>query len=209
MGSYVEAIMTRAKAILASLALSLVAACGDPTLLGGNTERPLDVEALPPMKIASYTVSVPDTLTVSEANSYDPSADIVWRGDPFGPRLPQVQAVFETGIKQARSSIEGEIPVRLEVVVQRFHSQTQKTRYSYGGRYEIEYDLTVLNSTTGDVIIPRYRVYANSQAPGGIEALAAEQAGRTEKVDNINLIASSVFIQLTGRQPTGFEPLTK
>ncbi len=192
--------MIRSKVLMATLALIMLASCGDTPYLGGATKPPVDVTKLPAMRVASFDVTVPETLTVSEDNSLDPSEDIVWRGDPFGPRYPQVKAVMETGIAAGIKGLEGDVPVRLDIVVQRFHSQTQKVRYSYGGKYEVEYDLTVLNAKTGDVIIPTYRVVAEIDAPGGVEALAADQQGRTEKIDNINLIAHSIYMQLTGQR---------
>ena len=187
----------------ASLALLLLAACGGATTNAGATRAPVDVTQMPAMQVASFTVTVPETLSVSEENTYDPSADIVWRGDPFGPRFPQVKAVTEAGVEAGIRNLTGNRPVILDIVVRRFHSQTEKVRYSFGGKYEIVYDLRVRDARTGEVIIPTYRVSAVADAPGGIEALAADQAGRTEKLDNINLIAGSIYTQLTGQALTG------
>jgi len=187
------------KTIVASLTLLLLAACSDLPMIGGTTEAPVDVTQLPSMRVTSFNVTVPETLTVSEDNSYDPRADIVWRGDPIGPRYPQVKAVMESGISAGIKSLDGDVPVKLDVVLHRFHSQTQKVRYSFGGKYEVEYDLTVRDARSNAVIIPTYRVYTEADAPGGIEALAADQAGRTEKIDNINLIGHSIYRQLTGK----------
>lgn len=192
--------MIRRNFFIAPLAFLMLASCGGSFQGGGLTRSPVDVTQLPAMRVAAFQVTVPETLTVSEDNSLDPPEKIVWRGDPYGPRHAQVKAVMETGIRKGTKDLSGDLPVRLDIVVQRFHSQTQKVRYSYGGKYEIEYDLTVLNANTGEVIVPPYRVYAEINAPGGVAALAADQAGRTEKMDNINLIARSIHRQLTGRE---------
>ena len=194
--------MVRLKIVMASLMLVLLAACGE-SFTAGPTEPPLDVTQLAPMRVSSFTVTVPPTLTVSEENTYDPKAEIVWRADPFGPRHPQVKAVMEAGVAAGIRPLTGDTPVVLDIVVRWFHSQTEKVRYSFGGKYELAYDLTVRDARSGDVIIPTYRVFAIVDAPGGIEALAADQAGRTEKIDNINLVAGSIYTQLTGRQLTG------
>ena len=45
--------------------------------------------------IAAFDVLAPRTLEVSEANLYYPIADIVWRGDPFGDRYEQIEAIFD------------------------------------------------------------------------------------------------------------------
>ncbi len=192
--------MTRAKSVAASLMMVMQAACVDLPMFGGVTKPSVDVTQLPAMRVVSFDLSVPETLTVSEDNRLDPSEDIVWRGDPFGPRHEQVKAVMETGIAAGIKDLDGDLPVKLDIIVQRFHSQTQKVRYSYGGKYEIEYDLTVENANSGEVVVPTYRVFAEIDAPGGVEALAADQAGRTEKMDNLNLIAGSIHLQLTGRE---------
>ena len=181
-------------------------ACSGGGLTSGNalgnsakTVPPVDVTTMAPMRVSSFTVVVPETLTVSEQNTYDPSTDIVWRGDPFGDRFPQVQAIVESGVQKGISKLTGDVPVTLDIVVWRFHSQTERTRYSVGGDYEISYDLTVRAASDGSVLIPTYRVDAIADAPGGDDALVAERAGRTEKIDNINLMAASIVLQLTGR----------
>ena len=46
-------------------------------------------------QVTEITVIVPETLSVSEANSIKPRADIVWREDPLGNRHAQVQAVVQ------------------------------------------------------------------------------------------------------------------
>lgn len=181
----------------------LLAGCSGGIMGGPKTVAPVDVTQLPSMRVASYAVVVPETLTVSEENSYRPNADIVWRGDPIGPRHPQVKAIFEEGVEKGTKDLDGSVPVALDIVVQQFHSQSEKVRYSFGGMYEIGYELTVRNATSGEIIIPTYRVYTEIDAPAGIEALAADQAGRTEKIDNIALIGNSVHTQLTGTDMFG------
>ncbi len=190
--------MKSIKIVFAAVVMLGLAACSMGPFAPPQTVAPVDVTQLAPMRVASVDVSVPETLTVSEDNSYDPKADIVWRGDPFGPRYPQVKAVVEAGIQAGTKDLDGNVPVDLVVVVQRFHSQTQKVRYSFGGKYEIYYDLEVRDARSGEVIIPSYTVYAIADAPGGDDALVADQEGRTEKDDNIALMADSIRAQLTG-----------
>jgi len=183
--------------------LCFVSACSVGGLIGDKkqTVPPVDVSTFPPMRVVAYDITVPTSLSVSEDNAYKPIADIVWRGDPYGSRYPQVKAIFDAGVKKGISTVSGTVPVRLEIVVRRFHSQSERVRYSYGGKYEIEYDLTISASGVGQVLVPTYTVYIEADAPGGIAALAAEQSGRTEKIDNINLIAQSIYTQLTGKFP--------
>ena len=188
--------------IVAGMFLALLAGCGGSPFANRTTNPPVDVTQLEPMRVVSFNVTVPETLEVSEDNSYDPSADIVWRGDPFGSRYPQVKAIFETGIAAGVGDLAGSQPVILDIVVTRFHSQSEKIRYSFGGKYEVGYELRVRDADSNAVIVPNYHVYTEIDAPGGVEALAADQAGRTEKLDNINLIARSIYMQLTGMELT-------
>ena len=44
--------------------------------------------------VEDVQVFVPEPLSVSEANSFYPIADIVWRGDLFGDRHQQVEMLF-------------------------------------------------------------------------------------------------------------------
>ncbi len=185
------------RSILACVTVLALASCSGGPLGGTTTVAPVDVSQLEPMRVASFTVTVPESLSVSEENSYDPRADIVWRADPPGSRYSQVQAVMEAGIRAGTDDLDGTLPVALNIVVQRFHSQTQKVRYSFGGDYEVHYDLEVRDARNGSVVIPAYRVYAVEDAPGGNAALAADLQGRTEKMDNIDLIARSIRTQLT------------
>ncbi len=190
--------MRRATTLISALALLLLAGCSGGLISGGKTVPPVDVTQLPPMRVELFSVVVPETLTVSEENSYKPKSDIVWRGDPYGPRYAQVKAIFEAGIRDGVKDLSGSVPVNLHIVVQRFHSQTQKVRYTFGGQYEIEYDLQVSDARSGAILIPAYRVYAIEDAPGGSDAIVADDEGRTEKADNIALIAASIRTQLTG-----------
>ena len=92
---------------LLSLGLALgVSACG---LIDGNRAAPdgvsLGTKGAPvevkqksvaiPLNVTKVVVKVPSSLRVSEADTWYPIADVVWRGEPRGNRLVQVQAIFE------------------------------------------------------------------------------------------------------------------
>lgn len=88
-------------------------------------------------RVAQINVIVPRTLQVSEANSYKPRGDIVWRGDLPGDRHAQVKAIFEEALARGANGVNGSVPVVLDIEVTRFHALTEKTRYSVGGVHEI------------------------------------------------------------------------
>ena len=143
---------------------------------GAVREEPRDY------RLASFDVLAPRTLVVSEANLYYPIADIVWRGDPFGDRYEQVEAIFEEAGERLSADLDGERPVRVTVQVTRFHSVTEKARVLVGGVHSMRFFLTVYDVGSDTPIEgPRF-VIADLPALGGEAALRSEQQGQTMKV---------------------------
>lgn len=130
----------------------------------------------------SIRFAVPDDMTVSEANSYYPIADIVWRGDPLGNRSEQISSIFQTAIMSAGEGLTGSVPVTVDVTLVRFHSLTERTRYSVGGVHSIKFDLTIRSAAAGEILEPTRRINGDFAALGGYAALAADNEGQTQKV---------------------------
>lgn len=135
-----------------------------------------------PLRIESVQVVVPRSLEVSEANSFYPMADIVWRGDPPGDRHAQIAAIVETAAAQAVAPYQAGRPVILSVEVTKFHGVTEKTRYTIGGKHNIRFDLTLRDAVTGATLVGPRAIVADVKAAGGDAAIAEERAGRTQKV---------------------------
>ena len=189
--------MTLFKTVLMIASFVLVTACtGDGRIAPGNTKSVVNVAGLPSMRAASVNVLVPPSLVVSEANSYAPAADIVWRGDPFGDRHAQVKAIFEEGIGRGAAMLDGDIPVRIDIQVARFHALTDKTRYSFGGTHGITFFLTIYNAQTQEVMVPAHQIKANLKALGGRNAVAAESIGQTQKARIIEHLSRVIFEKL-------------
>ena len=188
-------------ALLAGIALS--GCSGEGGGIGGlggsrGPAKTVDVTRLPPMRVVAFTVEVPRSLKVSEANTYKPVADIVWREDPPGDRYAQVQKIVEEAVRRGISGMQGDLPVVLHVTVQKFHALTQITRYSFGGTHAIDLLISVTNARTGDVIIPPYLLVVRLEAYGGDKAIAAERAGLTQKVRITRHLAGLIRQELTG-----------
>ncbi len=132
--------------------------------------------------VTGVTLVIPPGLRVSEANSYYPLADIVWRGDPPGDRREQIRSIFADAVAAAALDAGSGRPVRAEITLRRFHSLTEKTRYTVGGVHSIKFDLTVRDAATGAVIDGPRRINADVPASGGGRALAEDRAGRTQRV---------------------------
>jgi len=115
-------------------------------------QQSAQVAFMPNASINSITVDVPNSLTVSEANSYFPRGDIVWRGDIFGDRHEQVKTIIERSAAQLKQSLTGTRPVDLHIRVTRFHGLSEKARYSTGGVHNINFILTVTDPATGVIL---------------------------------------------------------
>ena len=174
----------RTTALMMALGLGLSACASVDT---ATRNAPLDHTATemaapaPSFSLAGFNVNVPLSLEVSEANSYYPGGDIVWRGDVYGNRYEQVTALFEDAVQLGGGSLEGAMPVVVEIEVQRFHALTEKTRYSVGGIHSIEFIMTIRDPLTGAVIRGPREIKADLVGYGGSKALQAEARGLTQK----------------------------
>lgn len=166
-------------------------------------ETPRIAASATPQMLRDYALhsirfAVPDDMTVSEANSYYPIADIVWRGDPMGNRSQQISSIFQTSIMAAGEGLTGNIPVTVDVELARFHSLTERTRYSVGGVHSIKFDLTIRNAATGEVLEPTRRINGDFAALGGYAALAADNQGQGQKVRITTHLTNLFLNELTG-----------
>ena len=158
--------------------------------------------ALANFKVVAVNVSVPQSLRVSEANRYYPSGDIVWREDPIGNRHAQVDAIVTAGLTQGVAGFAGEREVVLDVVVTRFHALTEKARYTIGGVHAIQFEMTIRDAETGEILMASRPIKADFDALGGRTAVAAEARGITQKVRITNHLAFVIQQELGG--PNGY-----
>lgn len=147
--------------------------------------------------VQQVNVVVPQTLVVSEANSYRPRADIVWRGDPVGDRHQQIKAIFTDAMAQGTATMHNGPKVVLDIEVTRFHGVTEKTRYSIGGMHNMRFVLTVRDAGTGAVLQGPRLVIAEVKAAGGAKAVAEDAAGRTQKVVVTERLAQAIRRELS------------
>ena len=207
------------KLVIVSLSLVFLAACsGGGGLLSKSKGDPrsVDVAGLGGLAVSSWTVSVPPTLSVSEENSIKPRADVVWHGDPAGPRHQQVAAIFEAALARVAGQSTGAQTVALQVEVIQFHALTPKLRYFAEGQHEIRFGLAATDAETGATIVPRYVVDATFTGFGGDKAVLAEAKGVSQKLRIIEQLVMRITQELTGA-PVGnisgeiadFVPLVK
>lgn len=192
-------------ALMTGLALS---ACASVETASRNA--PLEAPNLATMEVSfdvkAIRVSVPQYLKVSEANSYYPGGDIVWREDPLGDRHAQVKTIFEAGLQKGVTELgAGNVPVYLDVKVTRFHALTEKARYTIGGVHAVQFKFVLRNPDTGEAYgEPRF-VKADFKAFGGARAINAERNGVTQKVRITNQLAEVIKTELM--DPAGYQAL--
>ena len=131
--------------------------------------------------VVNYTVSVPRTLLVSEADVYLPIADIVWHGDPDGDRYEQIKTIFDAAMAQSTQDMTAGRAVEVAIEVHKYHALTPKTRATLGGNFAMHFYLTVYDAATREVLDGPRIVVADTRASGGVKALREEQRGITQK----------------------------
>ncbi|MBU2993642.1 hypothetical protein Q4555_12610 [Octadecabacter sp. 1_MG-2023] len=185
-------------------------ACSTADVVSRNTplETPRLAAEAAPQVLRDYSLhavrfAIPADMTVSEANSYYPIADIVWRGDPLGDRSEQISEMFQSSIRAAGLGLTGATPVIADVELVRFHSLTERTRYSVGGVHSIKFDLTIRDAETGEVLEPTRRINGDLPGLGGYAALAADNSGETQKVRIIRHLSSLFYQNMTGMTGQG------
>ena len=190
--------------LIAVLGLGLgVSACANVETATRNA--PLDMpvvgaqDTAPSISVASYTIRVPESLRVSEAELFYPPGDIVWRGDPMGDRYEQVEAIFETSVLNGIEGMEGVVPVVLDIEVLRFHAITNKARYTIGGMHSMRFNLTLRDPESGAVLVPTQVIEADLNAFGGQKAILADRRGQTQKVRITGHLANVIREALSGK----------
>lgn len=189
---------------LAVLVLGL-AACGQTNQVSRNESlgTPLVGPTAVTFNVQDVRISVPDSLSVSEANVYYPSADIVWREDAYGERHQQVKAIFQEAIDRGVKNLNGTRAVSVEIEVVRFHSLTERARYTMGGVHSIKFKMNLRDVQTGAIIGKPRLVNADLKAYGGKRAVAAEHRGLTQKVRILAHLAGLIQHEVTSHQTGG------
>lgn len=194
------------KTILAALVLGL-SACAQNTAQNNQVSRnePLGMQLLAQapattFKVQDVRISVPDSLSVSEANVYYPSADIVWRGDVYGERHQQVKAIFEEAMTRGLNGLQGTRAIFVDIEVKRFHSLTERARYTVGGVHSISFMMTLRDVQTGAIIGKPQLVNADLKAFGGKRAVANEHRGLTQKVRILAHLAGLIQREVISQQ---------
>ena len=180
------------RAALFGLTAVLLSACV------GSTHQtdydPISADVTSAWRLAEVRVNVPKTLTVSEAKSLLPQADIVWREDPLGDRYAQVDAIMTNAITKGAQGLRGARPVIIDVTVSRFHALTfeAELRDQNWGVHNIDFTAQVVDARTGEVLVPATAIRAETPALSGEQMRVARRNGQTQKSMITNHVARTV-----------------
>ncbi len=171
------------------LAAALVAATLVSGCIGLNTfrthyETPVSAEVSRGWRVVDVNVSVPRSLVVSEAQTYEPKADIVWREDAAGDRYAQVEKIIHDAVMQGASAARGANPVRLDVTVSRFHAMTfqaESLQMSDVGVHNINFTIRVVDASSGAVLAGPEAIDAAFPAKTGARMAAARARGESQR----------------------------
>lgn len=180
--------------VIAALALSIVGGCAT---WGTSYVEPVPSEVSQDWTLNSVAVSVPLSLTVSEANVFAPEADIVWQEDLLPPgttRHAQVDEIMTEAVRRGASTLPGTRPVDVQVQVLTFHalSDYARVRLAYDGVHNIQFNMQVLDAATGEVLVPPSRIMADLPALSGQESIDALAIGQTQRVRISDHVAATV-----------------
>jgi hypothetical protein len=136
-------------------------------------------------------VIVPESLTVSDANTYAPNADIVWHGDLSGDRRKQVADILRQGLAAGATSLDGPRAVAISARLEHFHAVTPAAvARAPAAVHNIAYVIQVFDNQTGDPITQPERIEADLEAYVGSAAITAAIQGQTQRVRIIDHIAN-------------------
>lgn len=154
----------------------------------------IDPVAAQNWRVVEIDVLVPRSLTVSEANTFAPNADIVWREYPYGNRYDQVDAIITDAATRGVAALQGSRDVKLKITMMQFHALSEKTRavLNNSGVHDITFTAQVFDIATNTALSPPDLIKADLIAFVGDQAVAAEKQGLTQKVRITSHVASVI-----------------
>ncbi len=150
----------------------------------------LDPDVTRNWRLDETLIVVPEKLTVSNANTFAPNADIVWHGEPFGNRRAQVASILREGIRRGAGDLKGKRDVTIAATLVHFHAVTPAAvaRAPAAG-HNIAYEVQVIDSKTGTPLTERQLIQADLEAFVGAAAVASAINGESQKVRIVNHLA--------------------
>jgi len=167
-----------------------------PAYSGAGPEAPAPGARQAAVRTTELRVIVPEELSVSEADAFFPRADIVWQAEEPGDRRAQVAAILREAAGRAVADRGTGRPAILEITLSRFHALSERARVTVGGTHDIRFRMRLLDAGDGREIAPAQAVHEEFDAYGGLKALVALRAGRTQRVRIVEQVADALSRRL-------------
>lgn len=179
---------------LGAAALMSLGACVGVNSFKTYYDAPLSRAETSAWRVSDVRVAVPRSLSVSEEQSYEPVADIVWREDPRGDRYAQVQKIMTDAIRQGASGLHGGRSVRLDVTMQQFHAMTfEAESIAYDvGVHNVRFTISVVDAASGTVLKGPVEIDASLPAMSGARMAAARAAGDSQRKQISRHVAATI-----------------
>lgn len=178
--------------VLIGVVLSFLAGCSGTWEVAYDT--PVDPAVARSWTVSDVVVVTPESLSVSNANTYAPNADIVWHGEAFGNRRQQVTRIMGEGIRKGSTGLKGPRKVTIMATVVQFHAVTPTSvANAPGAVHNIRYVAQVMDTASGLPLTEPEEIAANLEAYVGAAAVTAAIAGDTQRVrivDHIGRVTS-------------------
>ena len=159
--------------LFAICSLAVLASCGAASNSAPGTG------AAAAWKIADSQIRFgPDISPTATGTDYN--SNFVWDGYSGGNRKRQVVGLFRTAIADVAGAQSGSQPVKLNVVVTKFHAITGPAQTWCCGKHNIVADLEVVDPESGTVLAAQPGVYLGTVALGGIPGIIANAAGNDQ-----------------------------
>lgn len=176
------------RTLLMGGAASLLAGCSGQWAVG--YDEGLDPDLTKNWRARNIQVAVPDSLTVSNNNSYAPNADIVWHGEPFGNRRAQVARILREGVELGARPMRGSRPVTLKATLRHFHAVTPAAvARAPAAVHNIAFNFEVLDANSDRPLTEPMYIQADLEANVGAAAVAAAIEGRGQRTRIVQHIA--------------------
>lgn len=187
--------MVNRRLIAAAFALLTLAGCAGTWEVA--YDDPPDRDVTKTWRVVDVVAVAPQTLTVSNDNTFLPQADIVWHGDPFGDRRAQVAAILDEGLTKGARGLRGTRPVTITARIITFHGVTPAAvARAPAAVHNIRFVMRVFDARTGEPLTESEVISADLEANVGIAAVAAainRQTQRQRVVDHLAAVTRGWF----------------
>ena len=110
------------RSLLLGASATFIAGCSNSWEVDYSTA--LDPTITKSWKLKNVIAVAPRELTVSNADTFAPNADIVWHGEPYGDRRQQVAKIVDEGITLGADALKGDREVLIAASLSQFHAVT-------------------------------------------------------------------------------------